>query len=78
MQMLVLTASEAEAVRGRENIGTEAQPQWVGLDPIMLADGATYVLPVGVSSGIPATALILASAPRRDVALAEFPATPED
>lgn len=70
MEMIILTAAEADAMRGPTAPGA-------ALDPVPLADGVTYVLPVAVLDD-PAHAMhhaALAALPRREVAAEEWPAS---
>lgn len=70
--MIILTSTEADQVRGITTPGH-------ALEPFLLADGVTYVLPVAVLAD-PAHAMhhaFLNSLPQRDVDDSEFP-QPED
>lgn len=70
--MIVLTAEQAEEVRGPTATGA-------ALEPVSLADGVTFVLPEAVLSD-PAHAerrAMLESLPRRGVGTHEWPATEE-
>lgn len=67
--MIVLTAEQAEAVRGPTGPGA-------ALDPVPLADGETWALPPSVLSD-PAHAQhhdTLAALPQREIAAEEWPA----
>jgi hypothetical protein len=66
--MIILNATQADAIRGITTPGHS-------LEPVPLADGATYVLPESVLAD-PAHAIhhdLLASLPTRDVAEDEYP-----
>ncbi|SER61899.1 hypothetical protein SAMN05216548_1317 [Faunimonas pinastri] len=65
--MIILTAAEADKVRGETSDGHE-------LEPVLLADGVTFVLPEAVLTD-PAHAErheLLATFPTREVAQAEW------
>jgi len=66
--MIVLTASEADAVRGASGAGA-------ALEPVALADGVTFVLPEAVLTD-PAHAAhrdYLLGLPRRAIDASEWP-----
>lgn len=72
MEMIVLNAAQAAAVTGPTAEGH-------ALEPVPLADGATWVLPLAVLSD-PAHAsrhAELEALPTRDVAAEEFPSAEE-
>lgn len=65
--MIVLTASEADAVRGATAAGA-------ALEPVALADGVTFVLPEAVLSDLAHADKhnILLALPRREIAAHEW------
>ena len=70
---LILTSAQADSVRGPTAPGH-------ALEPVLLADGATYVLPADVLAD-PAHVVrhdALAALPQRAVPAAEFSATGSD
>lgn len=66
-EMIILTATQADAVRGADSPGH-------ALEPVLLADAITYVLPVAVLDDPSHAAKhdYLAMLPERDVAPGEF------
>lgn len=70
--MIILTASQADQVRGETGAGA-------ALDPVALADGVTFALPEAVLSD-PAHASryeFLSGLPTREIAPNEWPAADE-
>lgn len=61
MRMIVMTTEQAATVRGPTGPHR-------ALDPIMLADGVTYVLPVRLLADYPS----LNALPQRDIAPSKF------